>query len=140
VSKKKPLPEQVALWWGRALRSLRSAGRVLPDDPECAASRAYYAAFYAVVALFAFENKFFKKHTGVEAAVHRELVHTKLWPAELGKVYSELAALRLAGDYGAVVSVTVKRARRAIREARQILEAVREVSPQPLPKRLPRKR
>jgi uncharacterized protein (UPF0332 family) len=72
VSKKTELPEQVALWWGRALRSLRSAGRVLPDDPKCAASRAYYAAFYGVIALFAFEDRFFKKHSGVEGAVHHQ--------------------------------------------------------------------
>jgi uncharacterized protein (UPF0332 family) len=108
------------------------------DDPECAASRAYYAAFYAVLALFAFESKSFKKHSGVEAAVHRDLVHTGRWPTELGKLYSNLAARRLAGDYGAVVSVTVKLAREAIRDAGRILEAVRRASPQPLPRRPPR--
>lgn len=138
MSKKKPLPDEVAIWWVRALRSLRSARKVVSDDPECAASRAYYAAFYAVVALFAFEGRFFKKHTGVEAAVHRDLIHTGRWPTELGKVYSTLAARRQAGDYGAVVSVTVKLAREAIRDAARILEAVRRVSPQPLPRRPPK--
>jgi uncharacterized protein (UPF0332 family) len=87
VSKRKELPEQVTLWWARALRSLRSAGRVLPDDPECAASRAYYAAVYGVIALFAYENRFFKKHSGVEGAVHRDRVRTRHWPTELGRVF-----------------------------------------------------
>ena len=138
MSKSRELLEQVALWWARALRALRTARRAVSDDPEGAASRAYYAAFYGVVALFAFENRFFKKHSGVEAAVHRDLVRTKLWPPGPGRIYSDLAALRQAGDYGPVVSVTVAKARRAIRDALRILEAVRKVRPQPLPRRPPK--
>jgi uncharacterized protein (UPF0332 family) len=61
--------------WERARRALATARRDLPADPDAAASRAYYAAFYAVSALFAAEGKSFRKHSAVETAVHRDLVH-----------------------------------------------------------------
>lgn len=62
--------------WERAKKALLVARTALPLDPDSAASRAYYAAFYAMSARFALEGKSFRKHSGVEAAVHRELVKT----------------------------------------------------------------
>ena len=34
-------------WLDRSRRSLRTAEQVLPDDPDSACNRAYYAMFYA---------------------------------------------------------------------------------------------
>lgn len=39
--------------WLRALRSYKTASKLAEEDPDAAASRAYYAAFYAVSTLFA---------------------------------------------------------------------------------------
>jgi uncharacterized protein (UPF0332 family) len=89
-----PLPLEVEALWVRALRSLASAKLLAPTDPDSAVSRAYYGAFDAVCALFLLEGQSFSKHTGVEAAVHRDLVNTGRWAAELGQLYSGLAALR----------------------------------------------
>jgi len=86
--------------WERARESLRAAQVVLPVSPDAAASRAYYAAFYAVSALFALEDRTFRRHSAVEAAVHRDLVRSGRWPAARGANYSRLFALRLTGDYG----------------------------------------
>ena len=36
--------------WERALQARRSAARNLGEDPDLAASRSYYAVFYAVAA------------------------------------------------------------------------------------------
>jgi uncharacterized protein (UPF0332 family) len=117
----------------RALRSLASARLLASTDPDSAVSRAYYAAFNAVTALFLLEGQSFSKHAGVEAAVHRDLVNTGRWPAELGKTYSDLVALRLTADYGGTAFVTVTQANDAAVLAERIVDAVRNTVPQPLP-------
>ena len=81
-------------------------------SPDAAASRAYYAAFYAVSALFALEECDFAKHSQVRAAVHRDLVKSGRWPTERGEDYSFILRLRETADYGAVnVSMRVKHPR-----------------------------
>lgn len=63
--------------WERAQRSLATARMDLSaGDSDAAASRAYYAAFYAVSALFALEGKSYRKHSALDSAVHKELVHS----------------------------------------------------------------
>lgn len=55
--------QEAADFWTRALQALRTASRTASADPDAAASRAYYAAFYAVSALFALEEKTFSRHS-----------------------------------------------------------------------------
>ncbi|MBI3923169.1 MAG: HEPN domain-containing protein [Armatimonadetes bacterium] len=62
--------------WQRAQNALKSAEVLVGVSGDDAASRAYYAAFHAVSALFATRGQVFSKHTAVRAAVHRDLVHT----------------------------------------------------------------
>ena len=64
---------EVQDWWDRAVRALETARMLIDEDADAASSRAYYAAFYAVSALFANEKRSFRKHTELEAAVHRDL-------------------------------------------------------------------
>lgn len=120
--------------WARALRALQTARLILPADPDAVASRAYYAAFYGVSALFALEGKTFTKHAAVESAVHRDLVKTGRWPVERGKEYSLLFGLRSTGDYGGAEHVSDEEAREALEAARRILQVVHDASPQDFPK------
>lgn len=110
--------------WIRAKEALSTARRDLEVSPDAAASRAYYAAFYAVSALFARSGKTFTRHAAVEAAVHRDLVRTGRWPEELGKDYSELVQLRMTGDYGGGEHVSSAEAQDAVDKAHAIIEAV----------------
>ena len=66
-------PEANDLWM-RATKALLVAKSILTLDSDAAASRAYYAAFYAVSASFALTDRFFRRHSAIEAAVHRDLV------------------------------------------------------------------
>jgi uncharacterized protein len=115
--------------WDRAVRALRTAETLLPLDPDATASRAYYAAFYAVSALFALEEKTFSKHAAVESAVHRDLVKPGLWPVERGQDYSLLFELRSTGDYGGSEHVSEEEAGEALEAARRILQIVRDAKP-----------
>ncbi len=116
--------------WDRAMKALAAARRELDPDPDLAASRAYYAAFYAVSALFALEGRAFSRHAAVEAAVHRDLVKAGRWPNELGAAYSTLVALRETADYGGGEHATRDDARSAVDAAARILDAVRLAHPE----------
>ena len=102
-------------------------------DPDASSSRAYYAAFYAVSALLAFEQRSFSKHTAIERAVHRDLVKARIWSVEQGAAFSWLANLRYTADYGGGEHVQSEDAELAVEKARLILQAVRDAAPEPLP-------
>jgi len=116
--------------WKRARDALLSANALMEVSLDGVASRAYYAVFHAVSALFALEGCEFAKHTAIRAAVHRELVKSGRWPAALGEAYSYLLRLREAGDYGGVQHVTREEAQEATDAARQILQAVSQAHPE----------
>jgi uncharacterized protein (UPF0332 family) len=112
--------------WQRAVASLETAKQVGSRDPDSAASRAYYAAFHAISALFALREKSFSKHAQLRAAVHRDLIHTGEWEDELGSAFDYVWNLRRTGDYGGKYHVTVDDAAQAIDASGRILQAVLE--------------
>ncbi len=116
--------------WRRAHKSLASAESLVQTDPDSAASRCYYAAFYAITALFSLRGQTFSKHSAVRAAVHRELILTGQWPQELGQAYDFLLDMREVGDYGGLEQVSREDAEMAIQKASFIIEAVSEICPE----------
>lgn len=48
--------EEAASLWDRAIQAFQTAKALTKSDPDASASRAYYAAFYAVSALFTAEG------------------------------------------------------------------------------------
>lgn len=116
--------------WQRAEEALRTAAADLAVSFDAAASRAYYAAFYAVSALFAMEGREYVKHSAVHTAVHRDLVKTGRWPSALGQDYSQLLRLRETGDYGGGRHVQEKEACDTVSAARRIQDAVIQAHPE----------
>jgi uncharacterized protein (UPF0332 family) len=123
------MKEEAVGFWSRALKAIRSAEILLPTDTDSSSSRAYYAAFYAVSALFALEDKTFSKHSALESAVHKDLVKSGRWSKELGEDYSGLQGIRITGDYGVLEHVSERNAEEAIKAARRILRAVGKEHP-----------
>jgi len=115
---------EAAALWDRAQTALESARTLAASDPDGAASRAYYAAFYAVSAVFAEEDRLFTKHTAVAAAVHRDLVRAGRVSAEAGRSYTWLMRLRQTGDYGQEFRVTAEEAEEAVRRADSLVSEV----------------
>ncbi len=115
--------------WERALDALRVAEQTTSLSPDAGASRAYYAAFYGVSALFAAEGRSFTRHTAVESAIHRDLVRGGRWEPVLGAAYTKLMKLRETGDYGGGRHVTEQEARDAVATVRLILRAVSKTYP-----------
>lgn len=127
------MSELASSLWDRARDAMAAARHVLPVSPDSAASRAYYAAFYAVSAWFALRGRTFRRHTAVEAAVHRDLVKTGVLPAELGKAYSRLLEMRSTGDYGETERVAPEDAAKAVSVAHDLLAAVAKTDPGAFP-------
>ena len=112
----------------RSSESLRAAGTLVRDGcPDDAASRAYYAAFYAASALLASLGKDFAKHSGVRAAFHRDIVRSGQLDAALGKSYDLLWNLRTLGDYGRIEHVSQDMAAKAVAMATDLVKAVRDL-------------
>lgn len=121
------MKEFAAAEWERPRRALESSRQLAETDPNSAASRAYYAAFHALTAVFALRSEAFSKHSAVRAALHRDLIQARILAPELGRVYDFLLDLREAGDYGGVTSVLPDDARLAVQRAAGFLAALSPV-------------
>ena len=114
--------------WQRAVQALATAQSLSLPDPDAAASRAYYAAFYAVSAWFTMSGTTFTRHSAVEAAVHRDLVKAGLSKAAIGKAYSFLHSLRSTADYGGRMHVSPDEATEAVGAAGLIVLEIRRLA------------
>jgi len=123
------MKEFAAVEWQRALRTLASGTQLIQTDPDSAASRAYYAAFHALTAMFALRGQTFLKHSALRGALHRELIKAGLWEVELGRAYDFLMDMRETGDYGGLVRVKPIDAEMALDKAKTIIEAVKQNCP-----------
>lgn len=120
--------DEIRANWQRAQESLEAAQLLLNSGhADIAASRAYYAAFYGACALLLSEGKDFSKHTGVQAAIHKDFVRTGLLSEESGRAYGWLFELRGIGDYGETRHVAESQARQAVSAARQFVETCCQV-------------
>ncbi|MDO8587197.1 MAG: HEPN domain-containing protein [Armatimonadota bacterium] len=122
--------EEIAANLERAEESLRAA-KDLADGGyyDIAASRAYYAAFYAAKAALLAEGLDSRKHSGVIASVHQHLVKTGRLDREQGQQLNWLFGLRNVGDYGVIVHVSPEEAKQAIEAAESFVAAIGEMLP-----------
>jgi len=119
---------EIAAQLERAGISLQAAKDLLEKEYyDIAASRAYYAVFYASSSLLLNEGIDPSKHSGVIAAIHREFVKTGKLEKEHGKNLNWLFELRSVGDYGVVVHVSAGEAVRAIRVAEEYIRTIKSI-------------
>jgi uncharacterized protein (UPF0332 family) len=94
---------------------------------DFAASRAYYAAFYAATALLLGEGVEMGKHSAVIASIHQRFVKTGKLAKEQGKDLNRLFELRAVGDYGGPAHVSPGEAEQAIQAAESFVSAARSL-------------
>lgn len=112
----------------RAEQSIEAAKKLTASGfRDFAASRAYYAAFYASTAALLAEGIELKSHSGVIASVHQRLVKTGRIAKERGKELNWLFELRSVGDYGVAVHVSQEDAERAIQVAEGFLHVIKSL-------------
>lgn len=110
----------------RAEQSIQAAKELADKNyHDFAASRAYYAAFYAATAVLLSEGVSLSKHSAVIASIHQRFVKAGKLSKEQGKDLNWLFELRGVGDYGGIAHVSAQQAEQAIRAAESFLEAIR---------------
>ena len=112
----------------RAEQAVNAAQKLLLDGYcDFAASRAYYAVFYAASALLLQEGLEFRKHSGVIATIHQRFIKTGRMEKEFGKNINWLFELRSIGDYGVTAHVPAADAELAISTAMSFIQKVRSI-------------
>jgi uncharacterized protein (UPF0332 family) len=112
----------------RAEQAVNAAQKLLLDGYcDFAASRAYYAVFYAASALLLQEGLEFRKHSGVIATIHQRFIKTGRMEKEFGKNINWLFELRSIGDYGVTAHVPAADAEQAISTAMSFLQKARTI-------------
>jgi len=100
VSKAETDPVRMAAFLEKADDSLAAAQLLLDGGHSAfAASRAYYAVFYAANAALLAEGLAFRTHQGLISAVHLHLVKSEKLARDAGELIRSLYEARQASDY-----------------------------------------
>ena len=118
--------DEIAAHLERAMQSIQAARQLTSGGyNDFAASRAYYAAFYAATAVLLSEGLDLSKHSAVIASIHQRFVKTGRLDIEQGKALNWLFELRGVGDYGGTAHVSRQEVEQAIEAAEKFLEAIK---------------
>ena len=116
--------QAVRYWLEKARECLVSAeAEARSGRFSFAVNRCYYAAFYAASAALLARGLRFVKHSGVRAAVHRDLVKPGLLSGDLGRSYDRLFHDRQQGDYIDFVSFDAAEVATNIGESTMLVDA-----------------
>ncbi|WP_298439428.1 HEPN domain-containing protein [Geobacter sp.] len=114
---------------GQAEETLADAQKMLAENlsPRSVVNRAYYAMFYAVMALFLHRgiNPKTSKHSGVIAIFDKEFVHAGLMDKRYSKQLHKLFEARQEADYKELVTVSREDAVSCVAVADEFLGAIR---------------
>mgnify|MGYP006282764335 CR=1 FL=1 len=119
------LRDLVRLRMDQAKETLREA-RILATQqaPRGAINRAYYAMFYAVLAVLATRELGSSKHSGAISLFDREFVKAGDFPKGLSRSLHLAFEHRQRADYGELTQVEESAATQAIREAEAFVRTV----------------
>lgn len=119
------LQEQLKSMMNKSRRSLNAArGHLADSDFDFAASRAYYAVFYAMEAALLTRGVTCSTHGGVLMTFSERFVKTGALPNEFGAKASRLFRERQIGDYEFDVSVTCPGAEQDVATAAELVDAI----------------
>lgn len=111
----------------QAKQTLKDSRCLLTGDEHSARSvvnRAYYAAFYAVMALLQTIGKVPRKHQGAISLFELEFVKTGELPKEMSKWLRTLFRMRMDDDYMVLEDVTVEEAEQAVETSERMIETI----------------
>ena len=118
--------DEIAANLERAERSIDAAKQLAEGRYyDFAASRAYYAAFYAATAVLLQDGLELSKHSAVIALIHQRFVKLGKLEKEQGKALNWLFELRSVGDYGGAAHVSRFEVEEAIEAAEKFLAAIK---------------
>jgi uncharacterized protein len=87
-------------------------------------NRAYYAMFYATLALTVLRSETISKHSGVISFFDKEFVRTGVFPKEYSRMLHFAFDRRQSNDYGEFSYVDQGEAQEALSEAKSFVKAI----------------
>ena len=103
-------------------------GRFLLEGKRSSQSivnRAYYAMFYAALALLQKSNKVPSKHTGVISIFDTEFVLKGIFPKEFSKDFHKAFELRQSSDYKTFKPIAQEKASEILERASLFVDAIK---------------
>ena len=95
-------------------------------SPRSVVNRAYYAMFYAVLALLIYEQYSSSKHAGVISYFNRRFIKEEVFDAELGRSLNKAFELRQRADYREYAEVTLEEVAPYIEKAESFVQAAKD--------------
>jgi uncharacterized protein (UPF0332 family) len=109
----------------QAHETLREAEILLNESAlRGTVNRAYYAMFYALLALLATRQLGTSRHSGALALFDREFVKTGVFPAELSRSLHLAFDRRQTHDYGEMTQINHQIAEETLTEAKNFVAAI----------------
>jgi len=120
-----PIDQLVQIRLDQAKESLEEAETLYHSSYyRGAVNRAYYAMFYAVLALAVLRQQSTSKHTGLIAFFDKEFVKSGIFSREMSRLLHLAFQRRQENDYGEVFTVDEKETHQAIQEAQSFVSTV----------------
>jgi uncharacterized protein (UPF0332 family) len=112
----------------QAEESLEEAKYLLSGrkSPRSIINRAYYAMFYAVLALLVHEEYSSSKHSGVLIYFNKRFIKEGVFPERLGRAINRAFELRQRGDYREHVDLSYEQVAPYLDEAEVFVRAVKD--------------
>jgi uncharacterized protein (UPF0332 family) len=112
----------------QAQTALNDAKFLLDGDrsPQSIVNRAYYAMFYATLALLQKIGKVPSKHSGVISLFDTEFALKGIFPKELSKDFHKAFELRQVSDYKTFKTISKEKAEETLNNAVRFVEAVKK--------------
>lgn len=129
MTKKPPYSKELIQYrMERARETLNTAQLLLNQNADTASivNRAYYAMFYAALAILATIGKETSKHSGVLALFDRHFIKTGVLPKEMGKFLHTAFDTRQTGDYEDKLEISRTMAERMVDFAVQFVGSIEE--------------
>ena len=95
-------------------------------SPKSIVNRAYYAMFYAALALLVTTDSHSSKHSGVIALFDKEFVRSNVVSKELGKMLHEAFESRQEGDYKDYSEIDRKKAAEILESADEFVGTIKQ--------------
>jgi len=121
-------PALIRLRLENASETLQAAHTLYEHDasPKSIVNRAYYAMFYAALALLVTTDSYSSKHSGVIALFDKEFVKNNIVSKELGKMLHEAFESRQEGDYKDYSKIDRKKAAEVLESADEFVKAIKQ--------------
>jgi uncharacterized protein (UPF0332 family) len=118
---------EVADLLAKAKQSIEAAELLFKDGYwDFSASRAYYAMFYSLEALFLDRNVSYSKHSAVIAAFGKDFIKTGIFDKKFHKYVLDAFDIRNIGDYGVMNAVFSEQAKELIANAKELIDCIRK--------------